>query len=444
MTGAADKEVSVAETDILLGRLDAGSARRADALLGQLLGPAGQRLPLAALSQLQVQDLLWRTLPHAWDVPEAEQHEMAWALGDFFAAAGLGRYAAVCRDRVTHEILALWRRDRDAATAAVERAERDSGVLPPDLPTFAFGEVRGAEETRAYDGASRVLEDGIATGALDPALRGFRPAARRRLERYLAGESADFAGASPLAAVREERSGAWRASFGDVPAAYWDRALPRLAQAARVPTGAALSLAPAAALLEAAAEGVTLTDAGYLPTRLALSLDERFGWSQSYGLGRPRGEADVPPLGFLDEHLRRQRLLTKRGRHLTVSAAGRRAMADPGALWRAVTAPRPRWRPGFEHDALAVLAVSLLGEERLSSEAVRAEMAYVLGGKWRAEGGATLDDGVWWVEVEWYRLGLVLGWFDDRRHPDELRLSGLGRAAAAAVFEVVAAGPRRR
>ena len=52
---------------------------------------------------------LWRELPAAWPVTHHEQHEVAWALGDLFEAAGLAEQAALCRASVTHEILSVWR-----------------------------------------------------------------------------------------------------------------------------------------------------------------------------------------------------------------------------------------------------------------------------------------------------------------------------------------------
>jgi hypothetical protein len=315
--------------------------------------------------------------------------------------------------------------------------------VPVEAAGLAFGDLLGPVEARALDGASRCLEDGVATGALDPGLRGFRAAARRRVERYLTTASGEFDGETPRTAVWRERADAWRASFGDVPAPFWDPALPHAHELPAVPERVGLSLAPAVALLEAVGAGVTLTDAGYLPTRLVAGLDERFGWSQEFSLGRPRGEADVPPLKFLHEHLRAQRLLTRRGRRLTVSAAGREALADPTALWASVTAPAPRWRPGFEHDALAVLAVAQLRDPRLTGEQLLEEMVYVLGGKWRAEGGGSLEEGARWVQLEWYRVGLVLGWYDGRGRSLEWRLSPFGQAAAACVLRSVSTAPRR-
>ena len=432
------------EVDTLLEGLDRATASHVEPAVEWLLGAQDERLPLASLGQVDLQYFLWHKLPANWFTEDAEHHEIAWSLGDFFEAAGMDRYAAICRDRRTHEILAAWHRDPDEGAARCQQAQLDSGVLPPDTELLAFGELMGELEAAAHHGASVFLEDGIATGALDPALRGFRAAAQRRVERYLQTSSDEFGGRTPLQAVWQERADAWRDSFRGVPSVFWDRSHAAIVSTPAVPTGVGLAVAPAQALLEAVGEGVTLTEAGYLPPKLALALDERFGWSQDYALGRPRGEADVLQLGFLDDHLRAQRLLTRRGKRLTVSAAGHRAMADPAGLWAAVVAPGPRWRPGFEQDALAVLAACLLSGERVTADLLDEEMSFVLGGKWRPAGGGPVDDDVRWVETGWRRLGLALGWWEDRRRGPEERLSAFGRAAAACVFRTVATGPMRR
>jgi hypothetical protein len=441
---ARDKNGRVHEVDTLLEGLDRATASHVEPAVEWLLGAQDERLPLASLGQVDLQYFLWHKLPANWFTQDAEHHEIAWSLGDFFEAAGMDRYAAICRDRLTHEILAAWHRDPDEGARRCEQAQLESGVLPPDTELLAFGDLMGELEAAAHHGASVFLEDGIATGALDPALRGFRAAGQRRVDRYLQTPSAAFGGRTPLEAVWQERADSWRDSFRGVPAAFWDRSQPAIESTPAVPAGVELAVAPALALLEEVGEGVTLTEAGYLPPRLALALDERFGWSQDYPLGRPRGEADLPQLRFLDDHLRVQRLLTRRGKRLSVSAAGHRAMTDPSRLWAAVVAPAPRWRPGFEQDALAVLAACLLRGDRLTADLVHEEMTFVLGGKWRPADGSPVDDDVRRVEIGWRRLGLALGWWEERRRGPELRLSAFGRAAAASVFRTVATGPMRR
>lgn len=55
-----------------------------------------------------VRRFLWHDLP-GWPGEGAEQHEVAWALGDLFELAGMAEQASLCRSSATHEILAVWR-----------------------------------------------------------------------------------------------------------------------------------------------------------------------------------------------------------------------------------------------------------------------------------------------------------------------------------------------
>lgn len=422
--------------------LDDDAARRLEPALAWLLGPREERRPLDSLLQLDVQRLLWRELPLHWATPPAEHHEVAWALGDLFATADRPRLAALCRDRRTHEILAAWHRDGAEGARLAAEAEEASGVVPPDTPLLAFGTVRGPGEEQAYRAVSALLEDGIATGALDPALRGFRTAAQRRADAYVGAPAAGLGGESPLRVVWRERAAAWRASFTGVPEGFWDRAMPAVHDTPPVPARVELAVAPALALLGEVGEGLALTEVGHLPERTALALDERFGWSQHFALGRPRGEADVQQLLLLDEHLREQRLLTRRGGRLTVSPAGRRAAADPARLWTALVAPVPRWHDGIEHDALAVLAASVLGQERHTPATAVAEASSVMATKWQPSGGVSVGAAVGAAWTAWYRLGIPLGWWEERRGP--VRPTSYGRAACASVFRAVSTRPRLR
>jgi hypothetical protein len=117
------------------------------------------------------------------------------------------------------------------------------------------------------------------------------------------------------------------------------------------------------------------------------------------------------------------------------SVAGRRGLVAPELLWRAVVGPAPRWAGEPEASALAVEAALLLRSPAVSREELVAETAAILG-----TSVASVD----WVRVEWYRVGVVLGWWErSRGRWLGLRLSRLGRAAAAQTFWSVAARPSR-
>jgi hypothetical protein len=177
---------------------------------------------------------------------------------------------------------------------------------------------------------------------------------------------------------------------------------------------------------------------------VALALDATFGWSDEHNMGRPRGERDLPPLLFLHKHLEAQGLLVRDGRTLAVPEAAARLLQTPARLWAGVADPRPRWSAGFEEDAVAALAVTLVRAEGLTRGQLRDEMAYLLSGKWRGRRAHTVEDGVRDVELAWYRLGITMGWWDREGGiwSAKVRLGAFGRAAAASAFWAVAARGR--
>jgi hypothetical protein len=148
----------------------------------------------------------------------------------------------------------------------------------------------------------------------------------------------------------------------------------------------------------------------------------------------------------LNEHLQAQRLLTRRGNRLMVSARGGRAADDLEVLWRLVATPAPRWGTGFQADAVAVTAALLLAEDGRTGEDLCHETTALLARKWQAPTDDDIRDVVRWIQVEWYRVGVVLGWWERRRGRLGLgrTLSADGRAAAATAFWSVAARPMSR
>ncbi|MGH3444602.1 MAG: hypothetical protein ACRDPB_04440, partial [Nocardioidaceae bacterium] len=237
-----------------------------------------------------------------------------------------------------------------------------------------------------------------------------------------------------------ERSKNWLASFRAAPQALWDRALAAVHEEPPIPPGVEVSLVPVVALLETVGDGLTLTSAGYLPPQAALGLDERFEWSQEYALGRVRSEADIHQLTILREHVQAQRLLTVRGKRITVSANGRRLLRDPGALWLALVSPEPRWPQRFVHDALAVLAAVALGGGPDDTGAQVDMASRILESKWTPVDERPVDDTVDYVWAEVHRAGWPLGWWSERSHH---RLTPYGRAAAACWFRAAATRPLR-
>jgi len=107
--------------------LDEGTRDRVRPALVWLRSRGAGEVPAVPL----VRRFLTSELPLRWAGDEREQHEVAWALGDLFAAAGLAEQAGLCRSVETHERMALgqW-------TASF-------GEVPPDFWTAGLGALEG-------------------------------------------------------------------------------------------------------------------------------------------------------------------------------------------------------------------------------------------------------------------------------------------------------------
>jgi hypothetical protein len=252
--------------------------------------------------------------------------------------------------------------------------------------------------------------------------------------------------ALPSSADRRRLATGWTEGLQRGSRRFWADVLAELRAEPVLPVRLELALTPVRALMEAVADGVPLTSAGYLPPTVALGLDATFGWSDEHNMGRPRGERDLPPLLFLREHLEAQGLLTRDGRTLAVPETAARLLGTPPRLWTRVADPRPRWSAGFEEDAVAVLAVTLVRSTELTRDQLRDEMVDLLSGKWQGRGTRTVEDGVRDVELAWFRLGITMGWWDREGGiwSAKVRLGAFGRAAAASAFWSVAGRPRGR
>ena len=91
--------------ETLLDGLDPSSADLARAALGTML-PEGASLD--QLGQAVLQEFLWYELAVKWSVETSERHSIASTLANLFAAAGLDRFAALCRAPQTHRLLDAW------------------------------------------------------------------------------------------------------------------------------------------------------------------------------------------------------------------------------------------------------------------------------------------------------------------------------------------------
>jgi hypothetical protein len=129
--------------------------------------------PNYLMSQFDVQNFLWLTLPQLLRDPPADLDPMpgwrevvdkaAW----FFERLDQPRYAAICRGTRTREIL-------EAADDAIHsfelyaQATHESGIMPPPGLRISWIDHPGPREQALYDAITRALERAIAAGELDP------------------------------------------------------------------------------------------------------------------------------------------------------------------------------------------------------------------------------------------------------------------------------------
>ena len=420
----------------VLAGLDPVTVQRVRAALPDLVEEGSE--DLSTLTQLDVQRFLWQTLPRQSKGRPREQHEVAWAIGDFLAAAGLDRYAALCRDRRTHEVLSVWARDPAVGSRTTAALMRSSGVQPPDTRLLAFGTVLTGQEQRVHADASRFLEDAVARGVLDPSSE---CGVRSSTETFLSTRSPAYGGLAPREAVLRERAASWIRRLDPDTGPFWTDVFRRLGDEPDLPGNVTLSIAPAVVLLEQAAAGIALTPEGHLPADVVVELDARFGWTDKLPSRRPSDERAIPALLYVDTHLREQQLITAHDGRLALTDAGRRCLADPALLWQLLVTPSPRWPDGFQQDALAVMAVCLLRQASVSGPRLTEQVSSLLSHTWRSRDGDSLDPGVEWLRVEWYRLGVGLSWWELNWRPEHYRLSEFGRSAAAELFWAVAGQP---
>jgi len=249
--------------ETLLEFLDPSTADLARAAVDSIL-PEGASLTY--LGQADLQEFLWYQLPSKWLAETRQLHEIAWSLADLFTAAGLERYAGLCRSPQTHRIVDAWQDDDDEqARRTMKAAIKASGVDPPDTSLIRWGVVRGESEQSARRQVSQALEQAIDAGELLPGQRGWRQLAIRITEVSLVMPRLDLRGGNLFQSVCRERADSWAAGHPTVRQDLLTTMLPLLEPEVAVPVGAGACLMPLRWLLERIGDGILLTRAGWLP-----------------------------------------------------------------------------------------------------------------------------------------------------------------------------------
>lgn len=403
------------------------------------------------LLQLTLQGFLWYSLPMKWLTDSIHHHEVAWALGDLFELGGLERYSGLCRSTATHELISRWETEPETARGQFRTLMVGSGVDPPDTTLLTWGHLQGMTEHAACLHVSAALEAAVVDGSLVPGRRGWRSVATSVTERTLNGP--DPYGERPclLDAVEEERCRDWlsdlrrRTGMSDDAAAALMASVVSSSDDDVDAVGA--SLEPLAWFLRQIGDGVTMTEAGYLPRRLVLDADERYDWFGLKPKFTVRGERDLPELMLIHRLARDARLVTPRRRRLTVSARGREALADERSLLRAAVTGLldPTTWAGDAAVGVAIALVCADPTQRFTSAALDAALHRHLRARWRRGAEELTVDDVRGAGWPLRTAGRTFGWFAPaERGVWDLapRLTDVGRQACVLGIRAVAHGPR--
>jgi len=192
--------------------------------------------------------------------------------------------------------------------------------------------------------------------------------------------------------------------------------------------------APARWLLDAAQDGVALTQTHALARAVVRAAAERWpGWWNAELFGPPHREADVRVLEAMHDGLKRLRLVRRRGRVLHATARGRQLAADPGALLQALADDLGGGDPFTELVAAEVIDQLRAHEHREHDQLGRGVAARARRGGWRdLDGQPPTERAVSWVLSDVLCRGEAYGLVERHLEPAHPRLRRLRLSLTAA------------
>ncbi len=328
---AEHEDLQIAAALAKLAEQDAAAAEEARAALEWIAGEPG----LAFITQERIQGFCWYELPEKWFVDLDEKLQVVTALAEALDLLQLPRYAAICRSGTTREILDAYEVSTADGKAAFRRAAAASGITPPDLPEFEWGAVMGLEEASARSSTADFLEVAVASGDLIPGRPGWKARQKELVRAHLNVPQAGLLGQTLASVILTERAETWvNARRSETRRRILAAIANRLLQPAELPPATAADpVPPLRWLLSQLDDGIALTQTGNLNRKFVQQSADRFGWDFP---GAPRTEDDLFDLHRLRHFAQDLGLARRSGRMLTLTAKGRRLLADPGSLWRAV------------------------------------------------------------------------------------------------------------
>ena len=189
-----------------IGERDEDLGREADHVCNTLTWDEGP----GQIRRVGVQDWLWYRLPTKYITDEAGyMGRLAETAAVLFDELGLDAYAAVCRDERTASVHAAFERSDAEGFKAMRKAREASGIEPPDLDDFEWGQTMGMEEACAHATVENVLEAAIEAGDLAVGNRGWRVRQQEITGATLDGDHREQPGQSWRTVVVTERIGEW-------------------------------------------------------------------------------------------------------------------------------------------------------------------------------------------------------------------------------------------
>jgi hypothetical protein len=328
---AEDQDQETAAALAKLAEQDPAAAEDAQAALEWIAGEQGR----AFITQERIQGFCWYELPVKWFVDLDEKLRVVAALAEALDLLQLPRYAAICRSGTTREILNAYEVSTSRGKAAFRRAAAASGITPPDLPEFEWGAVMGLEEASARSSTADFLEVAVASGDLVPGRPGWRARQQELVRAHLNVPQAGLLGQTLAQVILTERAETWvNARRSETRRRMLAAIANRLLQPAELPAAAAADpVPPLRWLLGQLDGGIALTQTGNLSQKFVQQSADRFGWDFSRP---PRTEDELFDLHQLRHFAQDLGLARRSGRMLTLTAKGRRLLADPDRLWHAV------------------------------------------------------------------------------------------------------------
>lgn len=151
----------------------------------------------------ELQFFLWYVLPSKFLASYEDKLAVAAALARLLEGLSDPTHAALCRSPATVHVVGAWESSSQAGIAAMRQAMEASGVDPPDLEDFRWGEVMGLEEVALHLHAAIVLEEAIDAGRLTPGRRGWQKAQSGITVGFLNSELERLHGRTPLQAIQQ-------------------------------------------------------------------------------------------------------------------------------------------------------------------------------------------------------------------------------------------------